>query len=102
MVGPNVSCSSDPGNSGLALNELFSYVIENIDEDIIVDVRRGDRNGSLIRRVIIDLDQIDGGYDRDDEYMYFKAGAYTQNDDNTNAQDGELDIVTFYRLDVSH
>ena len=36
LVGPNVSCSSDPGNGGISLNELFSYEIENRDEDIIV------------------------------------------------------------------
>ena len=84
------------------MNELFSYDIVNRDEDIIVAIRQGDRNGTVLRRVTIDLDNIDAGYDRSDEYMYFKAGAYTQNDDNTNARDDELDIVTFYRLTVNH
>ena len=102
LVGPNVSCSSDPGNSGISLGELFSYDIVNRDEDIIVAIRQGDRDGTVLRRITIDLDEYDRGYDRDDEYMYFKAGAYTQNDDNTNARDDELDIVTFYRLTVNH
>lgn len=91
------NCTSSPSN-GIALGELFSYEIENIDEDIIVTIREGDR-GSIINRITIDLDSMDSGYDRDDEWMYFKAGAYSQNDDGTR---GDKDIVTFYRLDVDH
>jgi len=102
LAGSNTSCSTDPGNNGLGLGELFSYVIENIDEDIIVTIIRGDRDGEVINSVRIDLDEINGGYDRDDEWNYFKAGAYTQNDRNSGARNGDGDIITFYRLNVSH
>ena len=91
------NCTSSPSN-GIALGELFSYEIENRNEDIIVTIREGDR-GSIIERITIDLDELDSGYDRDDEWMYFKAGAYSQNDDG---DEGDRDIVTFYRLDVEH
>ena len=77
---------------------MFSYEIRNVDEDIIVDIREGDR-GALIEREIIDLDSLNSGYDVSNDYMYFKAGAYSQNDDG---QIGDRDIVTFYRLDVDH
>ena len=87
MAGSNTSCSSDPGNNGLGLGELFSYEIENIDEDIIVKIYRGD------------FDSLNQKYDVSNDWVYFKAGAYTQNDTGNN---GDHDIVTFYRLDVTH
>jgi len=99
LIGNNTSCSQDPGSDGIALGELFSYEIENIDEDIRVVIRRGDRDGPIINSVVIDLDQLDSGYDVPNDYMYFKAGAYTQND---TGNDGDHDIITFYRLNVEH
>lgn len=84
---------------GIELDELFSYEIENIDEDILVRIRRGDRDGPLIGQTTIDMQQLNSGYDRADEWMYFKAGAYTQNSTGNN-DDG--DIVTFYRLSNTH
>lgn len=98
MIGDRDCDSSNGPSNGIELGELFSYEIENIDEDIIVTIREGDR-GSVIATQVIDLDQLDSGYDRDDEWMYFKAGAYSQNDDG---QIGDRDIITFYRLDVDH
>jgi len=98
LAGSNTSCSSDPGNNGLGLGELFSYEIENIDEDIIVKIYRGDFE-SLIDSVTIDFDSLNQKYDVDDDWMYFKAGAYTQND---SGNDGDHDIITFYRLEVTH
>lgn len=101
LAGSNTSCSTDPGNNGLGLGELFSYEIENIDEDIIVTIYRGDFE-SVIDSVTIDLNEIDGNYDVNDDWMYFKAGAYTQNSLNDDGERGDRDVVTFYRLDVTH
>ena len=101
LAGSNTSCSSDPGNNGLGLGELFSYKIENVDEDIIVTIYEGDF-GSVINSVTIDLNQINGNYDVSDDWMYFKAGAYTQNSTADGGNEGDGDIVTFYRLDVNH
>lgn len=97
MIGDR-DCLSSPSD-GIELNELFSYTIINDDEDISVIIRRGDRDGPIIARRTIDMNNLNSGYDRSDESMYFKAGAYTQNNSG-NGSDG--DVVTFYRLSVSH
>ncbi len=97
MIG-NESCTNAPAN-GIALGELFSYTITNVDADIAVVIRRGDFNGPEIASLSINMNQLDSGYDRADEWMYFKAGAYTQN----NSGDGsDGDVVTFYRLSATH
>jgi len=101
LAGNNTSCSQDPGPNGLGLGELFSYEIENVGEDIIVTIFEGDR-GPVINSVTIDLNDIEGNYDIPEEWMYFKAGAYTQNSINDEGEVGDGDIVTFYRLDVVH
>ncbi|MBX2848128.1 MAG: polysaccharide lyase family 7 protein [Acidiferrobacterales bacterium] len=102
LVGNNTSCSQDPGSAGIALGELFSYVIENDGEDIIVTIRRGDRDGPIVNSVTIDLNDINAGYDVSNDWMYFKAGAYSQNSLGDGGSAGDGDIVTFYRLDVTH
>ncbi len=96
LVG-NEDC--DNPSNGIALNELFSYEVTNDDEDITVRIRRGDSNGPTIGLRTIDMDQLDLGYDKSDEWMYFKAGAYTQN--NT-GRGSDGDIITFYRLSNTH
>ena len=97
MIGDR-TCGSGPSN-GIELNELFSYTIINDDEDLTVIIRRGDRNGSVIAQRTIDMNSLNSGYDRSDESMYFKAGAYTQ---NSTGRGSDGDTVTFYRLSVSH
>lgn len=97
MIGDR-DCTSGPSN-GIELNELFSYSIINDDDELTVIIRRGDRDGSIIARKTINMNSLNSGYDRSDEWMYFKLGAYTQNDSG-NGSDG--DIVTFYRFNESH
>lgn len=101
LAGNNTSCSEDPGANGLGLGDLFSYEIENVGEDIIVTIFEGDR-GPVINSVTIDLNEIEGNYDLPEEWMYFKAGAYTQNSINDGGDVDDGDIVTFYRLNVVH
>lgn len=101
MIGDE-RCDDENGNgpsNGVRLGELFSYEIINEDEDISVIIRRGDFDGPVIGSTLIDLNVLNSGYDRADEWMYFKAGAYTQNDTGV---DGDSDIITFYRLDNTH
>ena len=65
-------------------------------------IRRGDSDGEIIGELEIDMDNIipgGTGYDVVDEWMYFKAGAYTQN--NT-GNGNDFDQVRFYRLENSH
>ncbi|MDP5062777.1 MAG: polysaccharide lyase family 7 protein [Maribacter sp.] len=92
-------CSGNGPDDGIKLDELFSYEIVNDNEDIIVRIFRGDTDGPLIAETTVDMNTLNSGYELADEWMYFKAGIYTQN--NT-GNDDDGDIVTFYRLDNTH
>ena len=92
-------CDGNGPSNGIRLNELFSYEIINDDEDIIVNIRRGDQDGEIIATTTVDMDREDSGYDIRDEWMYYKAGLYTQN--NT-GRDSDTDVATFYRLSNTH
>ncbi|WP_299324252.1 polysaccharide lyase family 7 protein [uncultured Maribacter sp.] len=92
-------CSGNGPDDGIQLDELFSYEIVNDNEDIIVRVRRGDMDGPIIAETTVDMNSLNSGYNLADEWMYFKAGVYTQN--NT-GNDDDSDIVTFYRLNNTH
>ena len=85
--------------SGVALDEIFSYEITQRDARIDVIVRRGDSTGPIIGHNYVDMQQQNSGYDVPEEWMYFKAGAYTQN--NT-GDETDFDQVTFYELEASH
>ena len=98
IIGSRSSSQSNPSN-GIALNELWSYEINQSGAEIEVVIRRGDRNGSIIASETINMNNLDSGYDDRDEWMYFKAGAYTQND---SGDDDDYDQVTFYRLSNTH
>jgi len=95
----NERCSGNGPSNGIQLDELFSYEIINEGADITVIIRRGDRDGEIIAQTTVDMNQENSGYDIRDEWMYFKAGVYTQND---TGNDTDSDIATFYRLDNTH
>ena len=89
---------SNPEN-GIALDEIFSYEILQQDARIDVILRRGDSAGPIIGHTYVDMQEQNSGYDVPQEWMYFKAGAYSQN----NTGDGaDFDQVTFYELEASH
>ena len=92
-------CSGNGPTNGIELDELFSYEIINQGADVIVKVRRGDFDGAIINEVTVNMNQQNSGYDISSEWMYFKAGAYTQN--NTGDPE-DSDVITFYRLANSH
>ena len=89
---------ADPAN-GIALDELFSYEIIQAGARIDVIVRRGDEGGEIIGHNSVDMIERNSGYDRSDEWNYFRAGAYTQNDSG-DLTDG--DQITFYRVENTH
>lgn len=92
---------SDDANpeNGIALDEIFSYEIRQYDARIDVVVRRGDSNGPIIGHNYVDMREQNSGYDVPEEWMYFKAGAYSQN----NTGDGsDFDELTFYQLENTH
>ena len=105
VLGPQISDRdrqpedrNDPLN-GIALNEVFSYEISNVGARIDVIIRRGDQDGEIIGHNFVDMAAEGSGYDTIDEWNYFKAGTYTQN--NT-GDPTDFDQTTFYRLENTH
>jgi poly(beta-D-mannuronate) lyase len=46
-------------------------------------------------------DMTDSGYPHGKDFIYFKAGAYSQNN-TTTWSERDFDQVTFFKLDASH
>ncbi|MDK9763531.1 polysaccharide lyase family 7 protein [Vibrio sp. D420a] len=84
---------SDPSD-GIALDETFSYSIVVEGDKLITTISQ---NGTELAAKEVDMKN--SGYDDADNYMYFKAGIYLQ--DNT-SNDSDYAQVTFYQLDNSH
>jgi poly(beta-D-mannuronate) lyase len=93
-------------DQGIELGEIFSYEIHQDGSRIDVIVRRGDENGPIIGHNFVDMDIENSGYDIEQEWMYFRAGAYTQNNTGERGDDDGLgtdyDQITFYRLSNTH
>lgn len=91
LIGSRSSSAEDP-EDGIALGEEFSYEIEVVNNDLTVTIiREGKPDVSKT------IDMTNSGFLND--WMYFKAGAYTQNDSGENS---DYDQVSFYALEVSH
>jgi len=102
IIGSRSNSAPDPVADGISLGELFSYEVTNIGAEIEIIIRRGDNDGPIIGSLIINMDTLipgGTGYDIAEEWMYFKAGAYSQN--NTGWRN-DFDQVRFYRLENSH
>jgi poly(beta-D-mannuronate) lyase len=105
VVGPvnsnrdNAPADDANPENGIALDEVFSYEITQQDARIDVIVRRGDSDGPIIGHQFVDMRQQNSGYDVPEEWMYFKAGVYNQN--NTGGLDDFVQ-ATFYALEASH
>ncbi|MGV2986452.1 polysaccharide lyase family 7 protein [Vibrio sp. E150_011] len=89
----NLDSTSNP-SSGIALDETFSYSITVEGDKLIVVLSK---NGAEIAAKEVNM--ANSGYDDADNYMYFKAGIYLQ--DNSSSDD-DYAKVTFYKLDNSH
>jgi hypothetical protein len=90
---------------GIALDEFFSYEIKVTgqregDETIpYLHLKITKEDGSEF--VIEPFDMRDSGFSSSEEFMFFKAGAYTGN--NTSPYpERDFDMVTFYELDYTH
>lgn len=105
VVGPvnsdldNAPSDDENPENGIALDEIFSYEIKQRDARIDVIVRRGDSTGPIIGHNYVDMLEQNSGYDVPEEWMYFKAGAYTQ---NNSGDEADFDQVSFYELEKSH
>ena len=93
LIGGQSSSLSNPSD-GIELDEVFSYIIEAEGDDLTVTLIREGRSD-----IVREFDMSDSGYDQSDQYMYFKAGVYTQND---SGDDDDFDEATFYALETSH
>ena len=91
MIGSRNDGAPDP-EDGVALGEKFSYEIKVIGNTLTVTIMREGKED-----VVRDVDMTNSGFA--DDWMYFKAGNYNQN----NAGDpGEYAQVSFFALDVTH
>lgn len=85
---------ADEPSDGIELDEVFSYTIE-VDEDTLwVTISRDGYSDE-----VLEVDMEDSGYDDADNYMFFKAGVYNQ---NNSGDDDDYVQATFYRLENSH
>jgi len=90
---------------GIALDEVFSYEIEvkgkKVDGKIApmlhLKITRDD--GSEV--IAEPLDMSDSGFSVEDEFMFFKAGAYSGNNTSPDP-DQDFDRVSFFNLEYSH
>lgn len=93
MVGSRSRTSADP-EDGIELNEIFSYKI-SVEEDLLLVtlIRQGKPN------ITKSVDMSESGYNKADQYMYFKVGVYNQN--NTGDKNDFVQ-ATFYYFDNKH
>lgn len=91
--GSRASNAKDP-QDGIALDEKFSYVIDVVGDTLTVSLIRDGKED-----VIHVVDMKDSGYHKRDQYMYFKAGVYNQ---NNSGDPKDYVQATFYQLENSH
>ncbi len=93
MIGSRSSSASNPAD-GIAIDEKFSYQVKVVNNDMWVTISREGKDD--IEQYV---DMSNSGYDVGGQYMYFKAGAYNQND---SGNDDDYVEVSFYSLTKSH
>lgn len=104
MIGTRKDNAGNPAD-GIALDEIFSYEIavssKLVDGRVhpMLDVKISRDDGTEISAPSFDMAQ--SGYNVADDFMYFKAGAYSQ---NNSVLPGwrDADQVTFYKLETAH
>ncbi len=93
LIGTRAQSGPEPDN-GIRLDEKFTYEIAVSGHQLKVTILQGDDV-----RATQTIDMSGSGYDVADDYMYFKAGVYNQN--NTGDADDYVQ-ATFYSLDNRH
>lgn len=93
LIGSRKNDAEDPPD-GIALDEKFSYEIAARGNMLHVSIGQ---DGVVRAKETIDMSA--SGYDVYEEYMYFKAGVYNQND--TGDADDFVQ-ATFYELEARH
>ena len=104
IVGSRSDRAKNP-KDGIALDEVFSYQISTkgvVEGDKIIPyltVKIIKEDGTEINAKPFDMSA--SGFSVDDEFMFFKAGAYTGNNSSPYPE-RDFDMVTFYKLDYEH
>lgn len=93
LIGSKSSSAKNP-EDGIALDEKFTYKVSLINNELTVKISRP--FGTEITKVI---NIENSGYNKPDEYMYFKAGVYNQ---NKSGDPNDYVKATFYELFNSH
>ena len=93
LIGSSASNAKDSAE-GIALDEIFSYKIQAAGDLLTVTIIRQGK-ADVVQKV----DMSNSGYNKSDQYMYFKAGVYNQN--NT-GESSDYVQATFYQLDNNH
>ncbi|MFY0681859.1 MAG: polysaccharide lyase family 7 protein [Thalassovita sp.] len=104
LIGSRDDFAPNP-EDGIALDEIFEYSIEVSTKMVdgaahsILDVSITRDDGTVITAPSLDMHGT--SYSDAGEFMYFKAGAYSQN--NTSNWPGrDVDQATFFELTVTH
>ena len=104
LIGNRSDRAKNP-KDGIALDEIFSYEISTegvVEGDKIIPylhVKIIKEDGTEI--IADPFDMSASGFSVDDEFMFFKAGAYTGNNSSPYPE-RDFDMVTFYKLDYEH
>ena len=93
LLGSRDDRSNEPAD-GIALDEKFSYDITAAGNDLYVKIFSG---GEVLAETHVDMSN--SGYGVENDFMYFKAGAYNQND---TGEPEDYAQVTFYELQATH
>lgn len=93
LIGSRADNASD-NEDGIALNEIFSYRIAVVGNLLTVTIIRQGKPD-----VEQKVDMTNSGYHKNDQYMYFKAGVYNQ---NNSGEAADYVQATFYQLENSH
>ncbi|MEL0638286.1 polysaccharide lyase family 7 protein [Marinomonas sp. TI.3.20] len=93
LIGSKSNTQSNPKN-GIAINEKFSYSIVAKGNTIKVTISRP--NMADVSKTI---DISKSGYDKEGQYLYFKAGVYNQ---NKTGKPSEYAQATFYSIKATH
>lgn len=104
VIGDRKDYADNP-EDGIALDEVFSYEIKVTSEErdgtlhpmLHVTITRDD--GTVIAAEPYDMSE--SGFSHEKDFMYFKAGAYSQNN-TTTWPERDFDQVTFFALEATH
>ena len=93
MIGSRSNNANNP-TDGIALDEIFSYRIKVVGDNLTVTIIRDGKPD-----VVNTINMANSGFNVGGQYMYFKAGVYHV---NNSGNDDDYAQATFYALEKSH